>query len=67
MIHNLRLRLTPHDASSEVYTRDRAAQKLGISTNDITALRIMRRSIDARKSQIMIDVNIDVYVNEEPK
>ena len=67
MIHNLRLRLTPHDASSEVYTRDRAAQKLGISTNDITALRIMRRSIDARKSQIMIDVSIDVYVDEEPK
>lgn len=67
MIHNLRLRLTPHDASSEVYTRDRAAQKLGISTNDITALRILRRSIDARKSQIMIDVSIDVYVKEEPK
>jgi len=67
MIHNLRLRLTPHDASSEVYTRDRAAQKLGISTNDITALRILRRSIDARKRQIMIDVSIDVYVDEEAK
>lgn len=67
MIHNIRLRLSPRDASSEVYYRDRAAQKLSISTNDITACRIVRRSIDARKRQIMIDISMDVYVNEEPK
>ena len=67
MIHNLRLRLSPHDASAEVFYRDRAAQKLGISTNDINACHVVRRSIDARKSQIMIDVSIDVYVDEEPQ
>lgn len=66
MIHNIRLRLSPRDASSEVYYRDRAAQKLNISINDITACRILRRSIDARKKQIMIDVSMDVYVNEKP-
>ncbi len=67
MIHNLRLRLSPRDASSEVFYRDRAAQKLGISTKEIKHCHILRRSIDARKRQIWIDVNMDVYVNEEPK
>ncbi len=66
MIHNLRLRLTPRDASSEVFYRDKAAQKLGISTKDIDTCRILRRSIDARKRQVMVDVTMDVYVNETP-
>lgn len=67
MIHELRLRLSPREASSEVYYREKAAQKLNISTKDITACVVKRKSIDARKRQIWIDANIDVYVNEEPQ
>lgn len=67
MIHNIRLRLTPREASSEVYYRDKAAQKLGISPRSINACHLQRRSIDARKRQVMIDITIDVYVNEEPR
>jgi len=65
MIHNIRLRLSPRDASSEAFYRDRAAQKLGIPVNDITQCHILRRSIDARKRQIWIDISMDVYVGEE--
>ncbi len=67
MIHNLRLRLSPKEASSEVFYRDKAAQQLHISTKDITHCQIVRKSIDARKSLIWVDVTLDVYVGEEPK
>ena len=67
MIHNIRLRLSPKEASSEVFYRDRVAQHLRISTKDINYCRLIRKSIDARKSLIWIDVIMDVYVGEEPK
>ncbi len=65
MIHQLRLRLSPREASSEVFYRDKVAQKLKISTKDIAACRIRRRSIDARQRQVWIDMELMVYVNEE--
>lgn len=67
MIHEIRLRLSPREASSEAFYKDKAAQKLNLSTNDISACRIRRRSIDARKRQIWVDVMMDVFVNEEPQ
>ncbi len=67
MIHEIQLRLTPREASSETFYRDKAAQKLNISTNTITACIIKRRSIDARKHQVVVDVLMDVFVNEEPQ
>lgn len=66
MVHQIRLRLSPREASAEVLFKDKAAQKLKISTNAITACIIRRRSIDARKRPVWVDVNMDVYVGEEP-
>lgn len=66
MIHELRLRLSPKEASSEVFYKDKAAQKLNISTKNINACRIRRKSIDARKRQIWVDVMMDVFVDEDP-
>lgn len=66
MVHQIRLRLTPREASAEVFYKDKAALKLSISATSIKACVIRRRSIDARKRQIIIDVTMDVYVGEEP-
>lgn len=67
MIHQLRLRLSPQEASSEIYYRDKAAQRLNISTSDINGCIVRRRSVDARKRQIWVDITLDVYVGEGAK
>jgi uncharacterized FAD-dependent dehydrogenase len=56
-INGLRLR---YDRDSAEALADRAAQQLGIRRDDLTDLRVARRSIDARKEPAMIVYSVDV-------
>ena len=46
------LRIVPKDLHNEVVIRNMAAQKLKVSSQEIVDLRIVKRSIDARKKPI---------------
>ena len=63
MIHELNLRILPQQAYNEqsilVYLR----QEKGI---DAQAVRVLRRSIDARQRTIFVNLTVRAYVNEEP-
>lgn len=66
MLYNIDLALTPHDAADAERTKMRAAQELSIDSRTITALRIDKKSIDARQRNTVVRMSVRVYVNEEP-
>jgi uncharacterized FAD-dependent dehydrogenase len=58
------LRLSPFDAAQEHIIRKHAANKLQIPINKITAIQVIRRSIDARGSNILMQMQVNVFVEE---
>lgn len=66
MYQEVQLRLSPEQAANEEAVKREIAQELGINLADITAIRLQRRSIDARKRQVMILEQHGVWVGEEP-
>ena len=56
--------LNPKTAASEASIKKAAAQKLHIKESSITALRILRRSIDARKRDVKINLGALVVFSE---
>jgi len=67
MIKNTELVISPDSINDEKALYTAASQKLKISTNDITAIRQIRRSIDARSKFPVYRINADIYVNEPVK
>lgn len=58
--------LLPERAENETELRNAAAQMLGIAEADITGIRLLRKSIDARQSPVLVRLLVHVYWNEEP-
>ena len=67
MKKDLNLSLTPKQASDEIYYRPLIAARLGVNPDDITAIVVRRRSIDARQRQIKINLGVAVFLGEDPK
>lgn len=56
--------LSPKAASEEDQIKREAAQKLNIKLSTITALKVLRRSIDARKKDVKINLGVLVVYSE---
>ena len=56
MLKQLNLRVAPNIAADE----------MGADARTIKAIRIRRRSIDARQRNIYLNLSLDVYINEYP-
>ena len=66
MQKSLNLRVPPHTAADERQLTRQIADELNIDARTIKALRIRRRSIDARQRNIFVNLNVDIYINENP-
>ncbi len=66
MIQSLNLRIPPRTASDTQLIKEAAAQELAIDVRTVKALRIKRRSIDARQRNIFINLTVELFINEEP-
>ncbi len=66
MQRQLSLRVTPNIAASEHLLTRYAAGEVGIDARTIKALRIRRRSIDARQRTIYVNLTVDLFINEMP-
>ncbi|MCF0189413.1 MAG: FAD-dependent monooxygenase, partial [Bacteroidaceae bacterium] len=66
MIQEFSFRVTPREASSEQELRRFVARERGLDERTIKAIRVLRRSIDARQRAIFVNVTLRVYVNELP-
>lgn len=60
------LRLSPKEASDEKFFKPLVASKLKMSPDSISALRVVKRSIDARKKFVVVQLHIEVYQNIKP-
>ncbi|MBQ5815496.1 MAG: FAD-dependent oxidoreductase [Flavobacteriales bacterium] len=63
MIQELQLRLSPRDASNPHTIKDAAARKCGIKIKKINAIQVLRRSIDARGRNVMIQIQLVIYTD----
>ncbi|NDV84129.1 NAD(P)/FAD-dependent oxidoreductase [Bacteroides sp. 51] len=67
MIQELQLRILPEQAANEQSIKQYISREKGIGLNEITAIRILKRSIDARQRTIYINLKVRVYQNEMPE
>jgi len=65
MIKDIQLQLTPEESAKEALYTQKAADFLAIDIKEITGLKIIKRSIDARKGQVKILMRAEVYIGEE--
>ena len=66
MIQELQLRVLPEQAANEQSIKLYVAREKGLDTRTIKAIRILKRSIDARQRTIYINLTIRIYINELP-
>ena len=67
MIQEFQLRILPEQAANEQSIKQYISREKGIAFNDVTAIRILKRSIDARQRTIFINLKVRVYQNEMPE
>ena len=64
MLKEIQLRVTLKEEEISDILVLKAAAKLEISKADITGVKILRKSIDARKPKIILNYKVAVYINE---
>ena len=66
MIQEYQIRVLPVVASHEQNIRQYVADEKGIDARTINAVRVLKRSIDARQRTIFVNLTVRVYINEMP-
>ena len=66
MTNEYQIRVQPHVAANEQALRNYLADEYGFDVRTVTAVRILRRSIDARQRTIFVNLKVRVYINEQP-
>ena len=64
-MRTLSLRLYPSVAAQDAELRKYIARELGVSPKSVTAVRVRKRSIDARQRTIYVNLTVDAYINEQ--
>ncbi len=67
MPKTITLQLTPkQSADAETYTAI-AARQMGIRRADVALVRVLKRSIDARRSPVKVNLTLEIFADEEPQ
>ena len=66
MINEYQLRVLPAQAASEQSLMDYISHEKGLDIRTIKAVRILKRSIDARQRTIYVNLKVQTYINEIP-
>ncbi|CAM1346292.1 NAD(P)/FAD-dependent oxidoreductase [Tenacibaculum crassostreae] len=64
MVKELQLRVNLVEERKDNALQLKAAKKLGINIADITSVKVLRKSIDARKKEVVFNYKVAVYINE---
>lgn len=67
MIQEYQLRVLPEQAANEQHLKQYISRDKGLDIRTIQALRILKRSIDARQRTIFVNLKVRVYLNELPQ
>ena len=63
----LTLTLTPKQAADAATYTSLAARQLGISDLQIALVRVVKRSIDARRGRPKVNLSLEIYIDNEPQ
>ncbi|MCR8668792.1 FAD-dependent oxidoreductase [Aestuariibaculum sp. M13] len=64
MVKELQLRVTLKEEEHHDILVIKSAQALGVDKEDITGVKVLRKSIDARKAKIIFNYKVAVYIRE---
>ena len=67
MIKEFQLRVLPEEAAKEQALKQVVFREGGIRPEDISAIRVVKRSVDARQRTIFFNMKLRVFINEEPE
>ena len=67
MIQEYQIRILPEQAASEESISRFLVTDKGINPKDITHVRVLKRSIDARQRTIYVNLKVRVFLNEQPE
>lgn len=66
MIQEYQLRILPEQAASEQSLKQYISREKGLDIRTIHAVRVLKKSIDARQRTIFVNVKAQAFINEEP-
>ena len=66
MVNEYQFRVQPHVAANEQTLKEWIAKEYGIDVRTLTAVRVLRRSVDARQRTIFFNLKVRCYINEMP-
>ena len=67
MIQEFQIRVLPEQAANEQSLKQFIGRDKGLDIRTIHALRILKRSIDARQRTIYVNLKVRLYINEMPQ
>ncbi len=65
MVKQVQINLTPAAAADEEAVKKIAASLAGLNIIDIKSVRVIRRSVDARKKNIRVNLTVEVFSGED--
>ncbi|ARV05351.1 FAD-binding protein [Polaribacter sp. SA4-10] len=65
MIKEIQLRVNLVEEHKENILLYKASKQLGVDKSEISAVKVLRKSIDARKKDIIFNYKVAVYINEQ--
>ena len=67
MIQEYQIRVLPEQAANEQNIKLFISKDKGIDARTIKAIRVLKRSIDARQRTIYVNLKVRLYINELPQ
>jgi Uncharacterized FAD-dependent dehydrogenases len=67
MIKEAQFRILPQQAGSEQSLKQLLSREFSVPVNQITAVRVLKRSIDARQRTVYMNLKLRAYINERPE
>ncbi|MCC8187870.1 MAG: FAD-binding protein [Bacteroides sp.] len=67
MTQEYQIRVSPETAAQEQKILSVLIREKGLNKKEITGIRILKRSIDARQRTVWINLTVRVYLNEQPR
>jgi uncharacterized protein len=65
MLKQVQLNLSPPDAADDKKVRKAAAVAAGLESSEISDLRVIKRSVDARRSNIRVNLTVELATGNE--
>lgn len=66
MTEEYQIRVLPEVAASELRIKQFLQEEKGLTVEELTAVRVLKRSVDARQRTIYVNLRVRVYMNELP-